>query len=55
MKRADTIDMSPAAISRRLEDLRQLYRLGCYLKRFKIVEPADFNDRPKTESPIEKL
>lgn len=48
MKSPDSIDMSPAAISRRLEDLRQLYRLGRYLKRFKLVDPAI--DRRKTGS-----
>jgi hypothetical protein len=32
------VDMSPAAVTRRLEELRQLYRLAQYLKRFKIVD-----------------
>jgi hypothetical protein len=41
------IDMSPKAISRRLEDLRQLYKLALYLRRFSV--PGARKPAPKSE------
>jgi hypothetical protein len=37
---SDTIDMSPDALRRRLEQLRALYKLMRYLRTAKAVEPA---------------
>lgn len=34
-----TVDMSPAAVSRRLEELAQLYEMALSLKRARVVGP----------------
>jgi hypothetical protein len=39
-KRTTRFDMSPAAIARRLEELRVLYRLAASLARVKSRQPA---------------
>ena len=36
----DEIDMSPRAVAARLDDVRALYRLMLYLRRFTAVETA---------------
>ncbi len=36
--RREPVDMSPEAIARRLEDMRQLYRLMLELKKFERAE-----------------
>ncbi len=35
-----TVDMSPAAVSRRLEELAQLYEMALSLKRARVVGPV---------------
>jgi hypothetical protein len=39
-KRNEHIDMSPAAVGARIEDMRALYRLMLALKEIKIVGPV---------------
>lgn len=39
-KPRDPVDMSPEAIARRLEDVRQLYRLMVATRRFELVGPV---------------
>lgn len=34
-----TVDMSPAAVSRRLEELAQLYEMALSLKRARVIGP----------------
>jgi hypothetical protein len=35
-----TVDMSPAAVSRRLEELAQLYEMALSLKRARVIGPV---------------
>jgi len=37
---ARTVDMSPAAVSRRLEELAQLYEMAMSLKRARVIGPV---------------
>lgn len=39
-RRTKQVDMSPAAVDRRLRDLAQLYKLGMSIKRAKPIGPV---------------
>ena len=47
--RREPVDMSPDAIARRLEDMRQLYKLMQELKKFERVGPVS-TERPERDS-----
>jgi len=39
--KTDAIDMSPAALARRLEQVRALYKLMLHLRRARFIEPHE--------------
>ena len=39
MTTREPIDMSPAAVAARLEQVRALYKLMVYLRQFKVTQP----------------
>ncbi len=50
MTKKREIDLSPAAVARRHEDMRQLYKLVMYLRGARLIGPAEASDRRKADS-----
>jgi hypothetical protein len=50
MMKKREIDLSPTAVARRHEEMRQLYRLVMYLRGARLIGPAEATARPKADS-----
>jgi len=49
--RNEPVDMSPRAVARRLDEVRDLWRLTQYLVRFRPVEPGSECETPGSRRP----